>query len=177
MMPFDSMSATRCPKPLLGDPSNNHSLRGLRSDCRRVDSFRKGFRNMTRLYVKESKAIGNTIRQPSDVYDYFRALGRADQESFWVVGLNGTHKIVSADMISLGGANFASVDQRIVFRRLLRAEAVAFVALHNHPSGNPTPSQDDRHLTSKLREAGDLLGIRLLDHLVITDTGYRKVDG
>jgi DNA repair protein RadC len=108
------------------------------------------------------------IRQPRDVFDLLREDARRwDRERFITVALDSAHRILGLEEVSVGGVTSAVVVPRDVFKGLILANAVAFICVHNHPSGDPTPSDADRLVTRKLREAGELLGVRLLDHIVL----------
>ena len=90
-----------------------------------------------------------------------------DQEHFYVVGLNGNHVSIYCELVTLGLANRTLVHPREVFRRAVSRGATAIIAVHNHPSGNIEPSADDRIITNQLKEAGEIIGINLLDHIIV----------
>jgi len=92
-----------------------------------------------------------------------------DREHFLVCGLDAKHGIIGVNVVSIGSLNLAIVHPREVFKPLILMNAAAWIGAHNHPSGDVTPSQEDRVLTSRLRQGADLLGIILLDHLILTD--------
>ena len=92
-----------------------------------------------------------------------------DREHFLVCGLDAKHRIIGVNLVSIGSLTLAIVHPREVFKPLILMNAVAWICAHNHPSGDITPSQEDRVLTSRLRQGADLLGITLLDHLILTD--------
>ena len=94
------------------------------------------------------------------------ALSR-NQEHFWVISLNGRNAVKFIELIGLGTATACIVHPREVFRRALRKGAVAVIVGHWHPSGDVRPSEEDIALTRRLKECGELLGIRLLDHVII----------
>jgi DNA repair protein RadC len=96
-------------------------------------------------------------------------LAHREQEHFCVVLLNTRHEVIGVVETSRGGLNAASVEAREVFREAIRRAAHAVVLVHNHPSGNPEPSPDDARLTAVLRQAGALLGVAVLDHVVVGD--------
>lgn len=83
--------------------------------------------------------------------------------------LNTKNEILSAENTSIGNLNSSIVHPREVFRNAIKKGAAAIIVIHNHPSGNPTPSQNDLDITRRLEEAGQLLGIPVLDHLIIGD--------
>ena len=92
-----------------------------------------------------------------------------DREQFVVCGLDAKHGIIGVNVVSIGSLTLAIVHPREVFKPLILMNAAAWICAHNHPSGDPTPSPEDRVLTSRLRQGADLLGITLLDHLILTD--------
>ena len=94
---------------------------------------------------------------------------RLDREHFLVCGLDAKHVIIGINVVSIGSLNMAIVHPREVFKPLILMNAAAWICAHNHPSDDVSPSQEDRVLTSRLRQGADLLGITLLDHLILTD--------
>ena len=114
-----------------------------------------------------------SIQSSKDVYDFFSpVLTNLAQEEFWILMLNRANHILGKTKISMGGLSGTIVDPKLVFKIALENKATALVLAHNHPSGNQKPSDADLNLTSKIRHAGDLLDIQILDHLIITDSGY-----
>ena len=94
-----------------------------------------------------------------------------DREQFLVCGLDAKHCVIGVNIVSIGSLTLAIVHPREVFKPLILMNAGAWICAHNHPSGDPLPSPEDRVLTSRLRQGADLLGITLLDHLILTDEG------
>ncbi len=116
------------------------------------------------------------IRCPDDVAAFVRSvLIDNSREHLVALYLDGAHQVSSYSLISVGSANSAVVHPREVFQRAIVSGAVALAIAHNHPSGELTPSKDDLGVTRRLEEAGDLLGIRLLDHLIVTATAYFSI--
>lgn len=109
-------------------------------------------------------------RSPRDVYQFMAPLAAREViEVFWILALDAQHKIVqnAPIVISSGVQNSALVHPREVFRAAIVAGAIAVILVHNHPSGDPTPSSEDRWLTQQLVAAGKLLDIPVHDHIVI----------
>jgi len=123
------------------------------------------------FYVREP-ARGPNITDPDLIYERMKDLGQADQESFWIIGLNNKNREIFCELISLGISNKSLVEPLLVFKRLLSKGASAYICCHNHPSGDPKPSQDDIAITNQLRRGGDVLGIKLLDHIIIGDGDF-----
>ncbi len=95
-----------------------------------------------------------------------------DREQFLVCGLDAKHHIIGLNIVSIGSLSLSIVHPREVFKPLILMNAAAFLCAHNHPSSDPTPSQEDRALTQRLRQGAELLGITLLDHLVLGETQH-----
>ncbi len=107
------------------------------------------------------------------VYDYFAPLLQdAKQEGFWVVLLDNKHRVVREMTVSMGSLTTSLVHPREAFLPAVRDSAAAVVFVHNHPSGDPAPSAEDRQLTQRLVACGELLGIPVLDHVIIGRTTY-----
>ncbi len=90
-----------------------------------------------------------------------------DKEHFWVIGLDTKNVIKFIDLVSLGTLTNALIHPREVFRLAVSRGVASLIAGHNHPSGDPTPSRDDIAITERLKSAGDILGINVLDHVII----------
>jgi DNA repair protein RadC len=119
---------------------------------------------------------GDTVRGPEDVFRHFHArLRDASQEHFCVLLLDGRHRVLGEEVVSLGTLTASLVHPREVFRPALRACAAALILVHNHPSGDPEPSPEDRTVTERLGRAGELLGVPVLDHVVIAERGFRSL--
>ena len=119
---------------------------------------------------------GDGIAGPADVFRHFHPrLRYASRERFVALLLDGRHRVIREVEVSRGTLTASLVHPREVFRPALRDGAAALVVVHNHPSGDPTPSAEDRQVTARLVRAGDLLGVRLLDHVVVAEHGYRSL--
>ncbi|HJY13005.1 MAG TPA: DNA repair protein RadC [Flavobacterium sp.] len=99
-------------------------------------------------------------------------IGELAHEEFWVLFLNNSNKVISKSQLSKGGMTGTIVDVRLVFKLALECGATALILCHNHPSGNLQPSDADRKITKKIKLAGDSLDVKVLDHLIITETNY-----
>lgn len=107
---------------------------------------------------------------PAQVFEIFYGLRQATKEHFIVLHLDGKNRIACYDPVSVGSLNQSIVHPREVFSNAVRSSAAAILLLHNHPTGDTTPSREDLEITRRLREAGDLLGIKILDHIIIGDS-------
>ena len=124
---------------------------------------------------RQGYAAARVIRSSHDIYEAFRDhFERLDREEFDVVLLDGKNRVLGFNVVSLGSLTASLVHPREVFKPAIVGNAAALILIHNHPSGDPEPSAQDRALTRRLREAGDLLGIRILDHVVIGDSRFRS---
>lgn len=116
---------------------------------------------------------GTRISSSRDLFNHFHSsLRDLRHEIFKVVLLDAKHSIVREATVSEGSLTLSIVHPREVFSLAVKESAAAVIFLHNHPSGDPTPSQEDRLLTARLVAAGEILGIRVLDHLVVGDGHY-----
>lgn len=115
-----------------------------------------------------------SLDTPMKVADYLRSSFDENpmQEAFYCVYLDRKNHPLGRHLITLGTATSTLVSPKEVFRGAIVAGAVAIVVAHNHPSGDPSPSPEDRLVTARLREVGDLVGIPLLDHLVVGAERY-----
>ena len=118
-------------------------------------------------------STGTRIGSSSDLFQHFHpALRDLKHEVFKVVLLDAKNHVIKEVTVSEGSLTLSIVHPREVFALAVRESAAAIIVLHNHPSGDPTPSQEDRQLTDRLVAAGSLLGIRVLDHLIMGDGRY-----
>ena len=128
--------------------------------------------------VKESSFLYQTrqILSPNDAYEMIKEqLEGLDREQFIIACLNTKNEPTNISVVSVGSLNKAIVHPREVFKTAILSNAASVMAFHNHPSGETTPSQQDIQLTNRLYEAGELLGIKLLDHLIIGDGTFTSL--
>ncbi len=119
------------------------------------------------LIINDSQSLFNYIA---------KMIVDLDHEEFWAIYLSNRGKVLGRQRISVGGMTETSVDPRIIFRGALEVKAVSFTVAHNHPSGKLTPSREDRELTRRLQEAGDLMQIKLKEHIIVAITPTGKAD-
>lgn len=113
------------------------------------------------------------ITSAEDVFNRFKdRLGQEKQEHFIVLYLDSKHQILKEETISIGTLDASLVHPREVFKRAIQESAYGIIVVHNHPSGDPTPSKDDKETTDKLIEIGNLLDIKVLDHIIIGTETY-----
>ena len=113
--------------------------------------------------ITSSKAVFN-LMQP--------IIGDLEHEEFWVLFLNNSNKVLAKSQISKGGLTATIVDVRLLFKRALELASVGMIVCHNHPSGKLQPSNADKQITQKIKNAGVTLDIKLLDHLIVTEKDY-----
>ena len=99
-----------------------------------------------------------------------------DREQFLVCGLDAKHRLIGINLVSIGSLSLSIVHPREVFKALILMNAAAWLCAHNHPSADVTPSREDLVLTKRLRDAAELVGITLLDHLILGDGYYSFAD-
>src|SRR6478609_5075259 len=124
---------------------------------------RRGEEALELFKITSSKAIFE-LMQP--------IIGELPHEEFWIVYLNNSNKVISKSQQSKGGITGTLVDVRLVYKTALETGATAVILCHNHPSGTLTASEADKQITKKLKLAGESLDIKVLDHLIITESGY-----
>jgi DNA repair protein RadC len=112
------------------------------------------------------------VRGPEQIYDLTRDIRALNREHFVGFYLNSRHQVLRRDIISIGSLNASIVHPREVFLPAIAISAASLVLAHNHPSGDPTPSEEDLAITRRLHEAGRLLGIELVDHVVVARDAY-----
>lgn len=113
-----------------------------------------------------------TLRTPADAYQVLERYRTRRREHFFALTLDGSHGITAVRIVAIGTVNRSLVHPREVFRRAIVDNAAAIVVAHNHPSGSLEPSDEDHEVTRRLVQAGQLLGISVLDHLIISRNGY-----
>lgn len=114
-----------------------------------------------------------TIRCSQDIHEIFHPLlCDLPYEEFWVLLLNQASRVISKIHISSGGIDQTCADVRTILREALLQRATQIALIHNHPSGNTTPSNADRQLTQLVKKGGETMNIRLIDHIIVTDRSY-----
>lgn len=128
---------------------------------------------LARQSIGARPMLGNRLGSAADVWLHMRArLSGSSVEEFWALAMDVRHRVVLDSMLARGSLTGVEVHPRDVFRALIKVGAAAVIFVHNHPSGDPSPSRDDLALTKRLREVGDLVGIAVLDHVVVARQGY-----
>lgn len=115
----------------------------------------------------------NKINSSTSVFELMQPIiGELPHEEFWILYLNNSNKVIQKNQLSKGGITGTLVDVRLVLKTALEVGAVGLILTHNHPSGTLKPSHADKQLTQKLKTAAQNLDIKVLDHLIITESNY-----
>ena len=113
------------------------------------------------------------IKGPPDAAEFVRnVLTDNSREHFVALYLNSVHEIIAYSIVSIGTANSALASPREVFQRAVMTGAISIIVAHNHPSGDTVPSSEDRAVTRRLRDAGKILAIPILDHIIVTAKSF-----
>lgn len=126
---------------------------------------------LNRLHSEKQKQIVQ-ITAPKDVAVYMQDMEHFEQEEFKIIMLNTKNKIIGQQMISRGTVNATLVSPREIFNPAIKAMATNIILVHNHPSGDPAPSKEDIGVTNTMMKAGNIVGIKVLDHVIIGKSKY-----
>ncbi len=121
---------------------------------------------------RRTRKNSNQITSPGDIYNEVRHYAYRSQEQFIVLSMNGAQEVMDIFTATIGLVNKTLVHPREVFSEPIRLRAANIALAHNHPSGQLSPSEEDINVTNRLVEAGKILGIKVLDHLIFTPEGY-----
>ena len=175
-------TAVELSRRILGNVKNNLNELG-KLNIENLKSFR-GIGDAKAISILAAMELGrrrnhssalemNKITGSNDVASYLRPLiGDLPHEEFWALFLNRQNKVLDSRRISQGGITGTVIDVRLVLQMALEKHATSLIFAHNHPSGNLEASEADRKITKQLKEAGVIMDIPLLDHLIITQGGY-----
>lgn len=183
---FDSPCRYMSDSELLYEISNNRQIVSDIERSNEVIDLEKLFSSLTpgrrrvavaavEIYKRQQsqQVERREIFGSADIYELMGPLiGDLPNEEFWVISLNQSAKLIKKVRISVGGIDQTSADIRLIMRVLIDTGATQFAAVHNHPSGNIRPSNEDKRLTEQLKKAAGLLNIRMIDHVIITNGGY-----
>lgn len=121
---------------------------------------------------RRTRKTSGQITSPKDIYNEVRHYAYRSQEQFIVLSMNGAQEVIDIFTATIGLVNKTLIHPREVFSEPIRRRATSIAIAHNHPSGQLQPSEEDINVTNRLVEAGKLLGIKVLDHLIFTSEGY-----
>jgi DNA repair protein RadC len=134
--------------------------------------IKAAFELAKRLHEEPLRA-GQALRSSRDVYRHYQGrLADLRRETFHVVLLDAKNRVIGEAKVSEGSLSAAIVHPREVFQPVIAESAAAVILVHNHPSGDPAPSAEDLAITKRLREVGDVMGVRVLDHVIIGQGRY-----
>jgi DNA repair protein RadC len=175
-------SAVELSKRILSSVTNNLNALGKMSMSQLMDF--KGIGEAKAISIIAAMELGRRrraeeaveltkITSSKSVFEIMQPIiGELPHEEFWILYLNNSNKVISKAQLSVGGITGTLVDVRLVFKMALEKGATALILCHNHPSGTLIPSYADKQITKKLRLAGESLEIKVLDHLIVTETHY-----
>lgn len=183
---FDSPCRYMSDSELLYEISNNRQIVSDIERSNEVIDLEKLFSSLTpgrrrvavaavEIYKRQQsqQVERREIFGSADIYKLMGPLiGDLPNEEFWVISLNQSAKLIKKVRISVGGITQTSADIRLIMRVLIDTGATQFAAVHNHPSGNIRPSNEDKKLTEQLKKAAGLFNITMIDHVIITNGGY-----
>ena len=121
-----------------------------------------------RLVKEPSIYSADPINTPDDVLKVIsKELSSYDREVFAILNLKSNGQVINLNICSVGTLNASMISPREVFKSSILSNAAAFIAIHNHPSGSPSPSEEDRTVTKRLAECGKMMDIKMLDHIIV----------
>ncbi len=176
-------SAVDVSKRILNDVSNNLNELGKLS----IDKLKRDYRGIgeakaicivAAMELGRRRKLEQAKEKPKisgsrDVYDIMHPiLADLPYEEFWILLLNRANKVMSVQKISQGGVAGTVMDSKIIMKAAIDSLASSIILCHNHPSGNIMPSHQDKNITQKIKEAGVVMDIPILDHIIVTETGF-----
>lgn len=126
--------------------------------------------------IKENVSTKSTpIKSPGDVYRLMKFLAKEEREKTYVLHLNCRQEVVAMELVSVGTLTHSVIHPREIFKAAILNNSHRIICVHNHPSGDISPSADDKSMTHLLKNAGNLLGIPLADHVIIGSKGFTSI--
>ena len=129
------------------------------------------------LGKRRSNHLRAPVKKPEDVVPFVMSYAVNTKEHFLLVTLNGGHEIIQIHVISVGTLNRTLIHPREIYSTAMRENAAAIIVCHNHPSGNCEPSEEDILVTHNLEQVGEIMGIELLDHIIVSKESYYSFVG
>ena len=175
-------SAVELSKRILKNVDNNLNLLG-KQNLSDLQKF-KGIGEAKAISIVAAMELGRrrklsdikqrkVIRTSKDVFEFFHPiLADLPHEEFWVLFLNQSNKVIDKYRASYGGITSTTIDVRLIMKTALEKLATSMILCHNHPSGGLNPSISDKEITQKLRGAGKIMDIKVLDHVIVTDESF-----
>lgn len=176
-------SAVDLSKKILKDHQNNLNSLGKSTVEELVKRYHgvgeaKAVTIVAAMELGRRRSLQESLQMPAikgsdDVFRLMNPiLGDLPHEEFWVLMLNRANKVLLRYNVSKGGLTGTVIDVRLIIKKALECYAASIILSHNHPSGNVQPSEADRQITKKIAEAGKLMDIPVLDHVIVTENGY-----
>ena len=140
-----------------------------------MKTFKSKLREVTAVYKPNDSVQNVKITNSKDVNDFVRTIYPVEiniREAMLVLYLNNSNKTMGYSIAGIGGITATVVDIRLILRDALLTQSTNIILVHNHPSGSLTPSEADRQMTDKVRKAAEVMDIKLLDHLILTEDTY-----
>ncbi len=116
-----------------------------------------------------------SISRPLELYEFLKGIANNDREVLYSVMMDASNQVVGCEEVSRGSLNTTRTPPREIYKSAILANALGITLAHNHPSGNLEPSAEDIEFTKTVARAGEILGIELYDHIIITDRGYTSL--
>lgn len=155
------------------DKLSYHDLINIKGVGSAKASIILSFLELSKRINMEETSINNIkLNDPSKVFDYFKYRINKDQEEFYCIYLDAKKKVISYKLLFVGTVNHSMVHPRDIFKEAYKLNAAFIICVHNHPSGDVYPSLDDINATKRIFEIGNLMGIKLIDHIIISENNY-----
>lgn len=133
----------------------------------------KLFQAFSERFAKEKIPKKILLDSPKAVVSYLqKKIGESKKENFYILAIDARNNLINIQEISVGSLTASIVHPREVFKEAIRSSAASIILAHNHPSGDPEPSEDDLVITKRLTEAGKIIGIEVNDHIIVTKNGF-----
>jgi DNA repair protein RadC len=143
----------------------------LDAACRSGDASALRLAELVARLARTPRNTGQQVTTPASLLGLLPGAAMLDREHFWLIGLSAKHRVIRVLELARGTDSAVTVDARQLFREALLMDAAAFIVAHNHPSGDPSPSEDDRALTAAISDGARRLGLRFLDHIIVGASG------
>lgn len=151
------------------------SLRKLKGiGCAKGCLLKAAFELSKRAFLLEEDLLP-IVKKPKDVANQVTGIRKHLKENFVVLYLNARNQVIHKETVSIGTLNASLVHPREVFQPAVAKSAASVILAHNHPSGNTSPSEDDIEITRRMMKAGEIMGIDVLDHVIVTERGHRSL--
>lgn len=131
---------------------------------------------VTSVVRRRQRKLPPSVKAPKDIYRLMRRrLKDADREHFYAIMLSTKNTVLAIELVSIGSLNASIVHPREILKPAIKVSAASIILVHNHPTGDPTPSREDIEFTRRFAKCGELIGIELLDHIVLGDGRFQSL--